>query len=82
MYAKPLSDIPIKNTEHQKPFIDIHDKIVQLKSQSKSTIVLEKEIDVLVYRLYELSYNEVKIIDKDFWLSEEEYGNYNIESLE
>ncbi len=26
--------------------------------------------------MYELSYEEVKIIDKDFWLSEEEYENY------
>jgi len=28
----------------------------------------------LVYKLYELTYDEVKIIDKDFWLREEEYG--------
>lgn len=73
MYAKPLSDIPIKNTDHQKTFVDIHDKIVQLKSEKKSTTSLEKEIDILVYHLYELSYDEVKIIDKDFWLSAEEY---------
>jgi hypothetical protein len=26
-----------------------------------------------VYKLYELTYDEVKIIDKDFWLSEKEY---------
>lgn len=33
----------------------------------------KKKIDVLVYKLYELTYDEVKIIDKDFWLSKEEY---------
>jgi hypothetical protein len=31
---------------------------------------------VLVYQLYKLSYDEVKIIDNDFWLSEEEYANF------
>jgi len=33
---------------------------------------------VLVYKLYELTYDEVKIIDKDFWLSEEEYKKVQI----
>jgi len=33
----------------------------------------------MVYKLYELMYEEVKIIDKDFWLSEEEYNNNNTE---
>ncbi|HEY5463529.1 MAG TPA: hypothetical protein VIJ95_09770 [Hanamia sp.] len=48
---------------------------------------MKKEIDVLVYKLYSLSqtcfgkltYDEVKIIDKDFWLSEDEYGKIKIE---
>lgn len=42
------------------------------------TTSLEKEIDVLVYKLYELTYDEVKIIDNNFWLSEEEYGKLEI----
>jgi len=79
MYAKPLSEIPVKNTTNQKRFIDLHDKIVQLKSENKSTVALEKEIDVLVYKLYELTYDEVKIIDKEFWLSEAEYTNYKMQ---
>jgi len=78
MYAKPLSEIPIKNTNNQKAFIGLHDEIVQLKSRGKSTIALEKEIDTLVYKLYELTYDEVKIIDKDFWLNEEEYEKIKI----
>ena len=47
---------------------------------------LEKETDVLVYKLYELSYDEVQVIDKDFCLpagqaglSEAEYENYKME---
>ena len=50
-----------------------------LKSQSTATTTLKKEIDVLVYKLYELTYDEVKIIDKDFWLSEEEYEKIKLE---
>ena len=41
-----------------------------MKIQNHDTTALKKEIDVLVYKLYELTYDEVKIIDKDFWLSE------------
>jgi adenine-specific DNA-methyltransferase len=36
-------------------------------------------IDLLVYKMYDLTYDEVKLVDKDFWLSEEEYNNYKIQ---
>ena len=36
----------------------------------------EKQIDIMVYKLYELTYDEVLTIDKDFALSQEEYENY------
>jgi hypothetical protein len=36
---------------------------------------LEKEIDILVYKLYDLSYDEVKIIEPEFAINEEEYNN-------
>ncbi len=29
----------------------------------------------MVYKLYELTYDEVKIVDPDFLMSEEEYEN-------
>ncbi len=34
---------------------------------------LENQIDNLVYRLYDLTYDEVKVIDPQFNLTEEEY---------
>ncbi len=37
------------------------------------TTTLEKEIDRLVYKLYQLTYEEVKIIDPEFALTEQEY---------
>ena len=36
----------------------------------------------MVYKLYELTYEEVKIVDPDFWMSKEEYKNFNIEQIE
>ena len=72
--------IPIK-----KPFGNFEvkisalvDQIIQNKRARLDTTALEKEIDVLVYKLYELTYEEVKIVDKDFWMSEEEYRNFDL----
>ena len=39
--------------------------------------LIEKQIDLMVYKLYDLTYEEVKSIDKEFDLSEEEYLSTN-----
>jgi methylase of polypeptide subunit release factors len=70
--------IPDELLKKQKEFIDRVEKILSLKSKNQDTTTLEREIDVLVYKLYELTYDEVRIIDKDFWLSEEEYGKVKV----
>lgn len=67
---------PIKNFEKQ--IEKLVDEILKNKKSNQDTTSLEKEIDVLVYKLYELTFDEVKIIDKDFWLSEEEYLTYKL----
>ena len=76
-----LAQLPIPNISfaNQKQFIDRVEKIISTKSKDRDTSELEKEIDVLVYKLYELSYAEVKVIDPDFWLSESEYANFKAE---
>jgi adenine-specific DNA-methyltransferase len=43
------------------------------------TSELEKAIDNLVYKLYELTYQEVKAIDPQFKLTESEYEAIKIE---
>ncbi|WP_140936938.1 Eco57I restriction-modification methylase domain-containing protein [Sphingobacterium lumbrici] len=75
-----LHTIPIRQTTKgtQKQIENIVDEILKRKKANQDTTALEREIDVLVYKLYELTYEEVKIIDKDFWLSEEEYGKVNV----
>ncbi len=36
----------------------------------------EKQIDIMVYKLYELTYDEVLIVDPEFDLSREEYERF------
>jgi hypothetical protein len=43
------------------------------------TSELEKAIDNLVYKLYKLTYQEVKAIDPEFELTEQEYTAITIE---
>ena len=38
----------------------------------------EEEINLMVYKLYKLTYEEVKTIDLDFEITDEEYINYKI----
>ena len=62
-------------------FIEIEkmvDKILTAKKSDPNadTSELEKQIDHLVYKLYQLTYNEVKIIDPEFALTEQEYLDF------
>lgn len=53
---------------------EIGTQIIALKKEGKETQHLEDEIDVLVYRLYGLTYTEVLVVDPDFGMREEEYA--------
>lgn len=73
----PIKLIPI---EMQKPFIDIYERVEKLKADNPDTDIsqFENELNFKVFKLYELSYTEVKLIDPDFALSEAEYNNFKI----
>ena len=60
-----IEKIPIKNISEtkQKPFIVLVNKILELKQQNQDTTDLEAEIDRLVYELYGLTEDEIKIIE-------------------
>lgn len=70
--------LPIKDINHDKqiPFIKLVEQILENKKQNLDTSALENEIDIMVYKLYELTYDEVLVVDPEFSLSEEEYNNY------
>jgi hypothetical protein len=68
--------IPKVDMKIQNQFVLIVNRILALTNEnSKADIsALERQIDNLVYRLYNLTYDEVKVIEPDFPLSKSEYG--------
>jgi len=65
---EPLLALPLKSVSNnnQEPYIDLVDKILSAKKENTKadTSVWEQEIDRLVYELYELTEEEIKIIRK------------------
>ena len=55
--------IPTPTDLEEKSIIEIVDKIINYKTESKSTTTLEAEIDQLVYELYGLTEEEIKIVE-------------------
>ena len=57
--------IPFVSVAHQKPIIDIVNEIIETKRDNPcaDTSVLEKEIDRWVYRLYNLTGEEIGVIE-------------------
>ena len=68
LYQKPLSEIPMKRIapDEQKPFIKLVDRILAAKQRDAEADVsaLEREIDELVYALYGLTPEEIKIVER------------------
>lgn len=74
----PLMEIPIYNPSEkiQSKFSTKIDSILHSKKENISSESVEREIDVMVYHLYELSYEEALIIDSE--LSLEDWEKYRI----
>ncbi len=73
--------VPIKKVSNQieNVFENLIQHIRNKKSLGIDTASLEQHIDNLIYRLYDLTYDEVKVIDPEFPLSREEYENITLE---
>lgn len=67
--------IPKIDKDREKPLIDIVDKILNLKGGDSLADIsyLEKQANILVYHLYDLTYDEVLIIDPETTITREEY---------
>jgi hypothetical protein len=65
LFQIPLSEIPIKtgNLDKQTPFVHLVDEIIRLKKEDKDTTELEDKVDRLVYKLYDLTEEEIAIIE-------------------
>lgn len=68
--------IPKITKFQQQPFEIIADKIISKKELGEDSTAEEQEIDIMVYKLYELTYEEVKIIEPTFALTKNDYENY------
>lgn len=79
-YNKMIT-VPIRKVSKslEQLFFNLVQDIKTKKSQGKNTKTLEQMIDNLIYSLYKLSYEEVKVIDPEFPLSKEEYEAIIIE---
>ena len=86
---EPLMNIPIHNPTQQQEnsIVSIVNKILNVTKQENylenidnqnKVKEYEKQIDIMVYKLYELTYEEVLIIDKDFKLSKEDYNSLKL----
>ena len=68
LYQKPLTEIPVKriSNNEQKPFVDIIDRILvaKLRDPEVDTADFERDIDQLVYKLYDLTPEEVVVIEE------------------
>lgn len=60
-----IEEIPLKESDEivKQNLIDLVNKIIELKKINKDTFKLEKEIDDIVYNLYDLSEDEKEIVE-------------------
>ena len=72
-----INNLPLPNEYdfYREKIICLIERILDFKSSNinTNTSELEAQIDILVYKLYNLTYDEVKVIDPEFQLSEAEY---------
>ncbi len=79
-YPDDAKNLPIiKLTELlQQPFISVVNQILENKKDNIDTTALEAKIDIMVYKLYELTYEEVLVIEPEFSLSKQEYEAFTV----
>ncbi len=67
--------------KEEKAIVNLVDQILSAKKKNPQadTSELEHQIDMMVYKLYELTYDEVKIIDPAFGLSREEWEKVKVD---
>lgn len=88
-FENQISKLPIPDItkEYQNKYVIMVDKILEtMKSEDYSVnsekqqaiIEYENQIDIMVYKLYNLTYDEVLLVDNDFSMTKEEYDFYQL----
>ena len=76
-----LYKINFNNLSEKKIYdqiVSLVNNIIERKELEQKTQDLEDKIDLTVYKLYELTYDEVKIVDPEFKLSEYDYNSFTV----
>ena len=73
-----IQQLPIVITENQSIIIDLVNDILQKAQQGKDISEVDIELNSLIYSIYGLTYHEIKIINPNFSLSEQEYNKFKI----
>lgn len=68
----------LKLPKYNKTLFHKIENLVYECISKNDTSEIEKKIDILVFKLYEIEYKSIKIIDPEFNLTQEEYENYQI----
>lgn len=80
-----LESLPIRAVSNQKCFTDLVDQILSGKKENLDTDMsnIESQIDLMVYKLYELTYDEALLVDPELekLISREDYEKASIEEL-
>ncbi len=73
--ARSVGELPIRliSPEKQSIFIVLVDEILKAKRENKDSSIEEQKIDMLIYHLYGLTYNEMLIVDPQTSITREEY---------
>ena len=72
-----IKSIPIleydENKSENNQIIDYVDKIVHCAEKNEDTSVFESKLDIMLYHLYNLTYNQVLVVDPEVPITREEY---------
>ena len=74
--------IPSQSDNLKSSVEELVSKIVKEKKNNKDTSNLEELIDILLFKYYKFSYDEVLIIDPETPISREEYENFKLKEIE
>ena len=68
-------ELPVKqlSEQAQQPIVNIVSKIMVNASKNISYDLLEKQLNIIVYKTYELTYDEILIVDPETSITREEY---------
>lgn len=64
------------NSTQEKKFVEIFDQVLEKINSGENISEEENLIDMIVYKLYKLTYNEVLIVDSNAPFSKEEYEQF------